>query len=51
LRESKDVTKLGKEVADHTGIPTNQKHSPSSWGAQVFQEAILQRAIRAAKEA
>jgi hypothetical protein len=50
LREFKDATKLGKEVAAHTGIPLNQKLDPASWGAQVFREAILQRAITAAKE-
>jgi hypothetical protein len=49
LRESKDATKLGKEVAAHTGIAVSHKHDPASWGAQVFREAILQRAITAAK--
>ncbi len=50
LRESRDVSKLGNEVASHTGIPLNHKHVPSGWGAQVFAEAILQRALKAARE-
>lgn len=50
LREFKDVSKLGREVASYTGIPIKHKHAPANWGAQVFAEAILQRAIRAEQE-
>lgn len=50
LRESRDVNMLGKEVFLQTGIPLSHKQVPARWGAQVFAEAILQRALKANKE-
>jgi hypothetical protein len=51
LRECADGSQeLGKEFTAATGIPLNLQQFPFEWGAQVFRESVLLRAVTEGEE-